>query len=97
YRTQPHHSLTPLESLLHLRTSSLTLRIASYNVSLSRSLLRILMPKLPKPTDGELAILRVLWDLGPSTVRQIHTHLRTPTTYTTILKLLQIMTEKGLV
>jgi predicted transcriptional regulator len=55
------------------------------------------MPKLPKPTDGELAILRVLWDLGPSTVRQIHTHLRTPTTYTTILKLLQIMTEKGLV
>ena len=55
------------------------------------------MPKLPRPTDGELAILRVLWDLGPSTVRQVHKHLGTPTAYTTILKLLQIMTEKGLV
>jgi predicted transcriptional regulator len=54
---------------------------------------------LPKPTDAELAILRVLWELGPSTVRQVQEALERerPTGYTTALKLLQIMTEKGLV
>lgn len=54
---------------------------------------------LPRPTDSELAILRVLWRLGPSTVRDVHDVLRKnrPTGYTTVLKLLQIMTEKGLV
>ena len=53
----------------------------------------------PRPTDAELAILRVLWERGPSTVRDVHEDLnRDGTTgYTTILKLLQIMTEKGLV
>ena len=53
----------------------------------------------PKPTDAELAILRVLWSRGPSTVRQVHEVLsrERPTAYTTALKLLQIMTEKGLV
>jgi len=53
----------------------------------------------PRPTDSELAILRVLWRLGPSTVRQVHDALprRDPAGYTTTLKLLQIMTEKGLV
>jgi BlaI family penicillinase repressor len=53
----------------------------------------------PKPTDAELAILRVLWDRGPSTVRQVHDVLgrERPAGYTTSLKLLQIMTEKGLV
>ena len=53
----------------------------------------------PRPTDAELAILRVLWERGPSTVRQIQEILnRARTTgYTTVLKLLQIMTEKGLV
>ena len=53
----------------------------------------------PRPTDAELAILRVLWDLGPSTVRQVHDVLGRdrPTAYTTALKLLQIMAEKGLV
>jgi predicted transcriptional regulator len=59
------------------------------------------MPKasLPKPTDAELAILRVLWERGPSTVRQVHDVLsrERPTAYTTALKMLQIMTEKGLV
>ncbi len=56
-------------------------------------------PPLPRPTDGELAILRVLWERGPSTVRQVHEVLsgQRPTAYTTALKLLQIMTEKGLV
>ena len=50
-----------------------------------------------KPTDAELGILRVLWSLGPSTVRQIAEHMDREAGYTTILKLLQIMTEKGLV
>ena len=56
-------------------------------------------PTLPRPTDGELAILRVLWARGPSTVRQVHDVLSRdrPAAYTTTLKLLQIMTEKGLV
>lgn len=54
---------------------------------------------LPRPTDAELAILRVLWERGPSTVRQVHEILgqRQSIGYTTALKLLQIMTEKGLV
>ena len=54
---------------------------------------------LPRPTDGELAILRILWERGPSTVRQVHDVLsrERPSAYTTALKLLQIMTEKGLV
>ena len=54
---------------------------------------------LPKPTDAELAILRVLWQRGPSTVREVHEALSRDrdTGYTTVLKFLQIMTEKGLV
>lgn len=59
------------------------------------------MPKrpFPRPTDAELEILRVLWDRGPCTVRQVHDALSDSkqTGYTTILKLLQIMTDKGLV
>ena len=53
----------------------------------------------PRPTDAELAILRVLWERGPSTVRQVHEVLTVrvgPTAYTTALKLMQIMTDKGL-
>ena len=50
-----------------------------------------------KPTDAELAILTVLWSRGPSTVRQIAEDMGREGGYTTILKLLQIMTEKGLV
>jgi BlaI family penicillinase repressor len=56
-------------------------------------------PKLPKPTEGELELLRVLWSKGSATVREVHgeiTHKR-PLGYTSVLKLLQIMTEKGLV
>ena len=58
------------------------------------------MPRLlPRPTDAELAILRVLWEHGPSTVRQVHEALSEAreTGYTTTLKLMQIMAEKGLV
>lgn len=55
--------------------------------------------KLPKPTEAELAILRELWTSGPATVREIQQSMNAvkPTGYTTVLKLLQIMTEKGLV
>jgi BlaI family transcriptional regulator, penicillinase repressor len=58
-----------------------------------------MLNKLPRPTDAELEILAALWALGPSTVRDIHSaiEVRKPTQYTTVLKLLQIMTEKGLV
>jgi predicted transcriptional regulator len=56
-------------------------------------------PTPPRPTDAELEILTVLWSRGPSTVRQVHeiVALRKPTQYTTVLKLLQIMSEKDLV
>jgi len=55
-------------------------------------------PTLPKPTDGELAILRVLWGRGPSTVREVLEEISQyqETGYTTVLKMMQIMTEKGL-
>jgi predicted transcriptional regulator len=55
--------------------------------------------RLPRPTPGELEILRVLWQRGPSTVRKVHDALSgsKPTGYTTVLKLLQIMADKGLV
>ena len=55
-------------------------------------------PVTPRPTDAELAILRVLWSKGPSTVRQVHDVLASgrELAYTTVLKLLQIMTDKGL-
>ena len=53
----------------------------------------------PQPTPAELSLLRVLWRLGPSTVRHIHGQLEgpKPVGYTTVLKLLQIMVKKGLV
>jgi predicted transcriptional regulator len=54
---------------------------------------------LPRPTEGELELLRILWDRGPSTVRDLHQQINTTRAlgYTSVLKLLQIMTEKGLV
>jgi BlaI family penicillinase repressor len=53
----------------------------------------------PRPTDAELEILTVLWSLGASTVRAVHEAItrRRPAQYTTVLKMLQIMAEKGLV
>ncbi len=53
----------------------------------------------PRPTDAELEILTVLWSRGPSTVREVHEAIarRKPAQYTTVLKLMQIMAEKGLV
>ncbi len=52
---------------------------------------------LPTPTKAELEILQSLWRHGPTTVREIHKDLSRATGYTTVLKMLQIMTEKGLV
>jgi BlaI family penicillinase repressor len=56
------------------------------------------MPRPPKPTDAELAILHVLWEHGPSTVREVHDHTADSRAvgYTTTLKMLQVMTKKGL-
>ena len=52
----------------------------------------------PRPTDAELEILTVLWSRGPATVRDVHETItsRRPTQYTTVLKQMQVMAEKGL-
>ena len=55
------------------------------------------MPRPPRPTPAELEILRVLWQRGPSTVREVHEALGKDSGYTTTLKLMQLMFEKGLV
>jgi BlaI family penicillinase repressor len=54
---------------------------------------------LPEPTTAELELLRVLWQQGASTVRQVHENLArdNPVAYTTVLTTLQIMYQKGLV
>jgi predicted transcriptional regulator len=56
-------------------------------------------PNPPRPTDAELEILTVLWSRGPSTVRDVYENIaaRKPTQYTTVLKTMQIMADKGLV
>ena len=53
---------------------------------------------LPKPTNAELAVLGVLWERGPSSVRDVHDALSSARSvgYTTVLKTMQIMAEKGL-
>jgi BlaI family penicillinase repressor len=55
--------------------------------------------ELQKPTASELEILQVLWERGPSTVREVHEQLngKRPMGYTSVLKLMQIMTSKGAV
>lgn len=54
--------------------------------------------QLPRPTDAELEILTALWSIGPATVRQVYELItqRRPAQYSTILKFMQIMAEKGL-
>ncbi len=67
---------------------------------MSREVLRAMVEtELPRPTDAELEILKVLWRRGPSTVREVfETFGETKVTgYTTVLKLMQIMADKGLV
>src|ERR1700690_2945751 len=51
---------------------------------------------LPLPTGAEIDILAVLWRLGPATVREVHDELGKDSGYTTTLKQMQLMTEKGL-
>ena len=85
----------------------LTIRSSSYNVGVTRSTTRhnrfhrprepVPVPDTPQPTPAELDLLRVLWQRGPSTVRDMHAAVERDVGYTTVLKLLQIMTEKGLV
>jgi len=55
--------------------------------------------ELPKPTEGELQLLGILWERGPATVRELFEEVNAerPVVYTGVLKLLQIMTDKGLV
>ena len=55
--------------------------------------------ELPKPTEGELELLTILWDRGQATVRELFdaVNVKRPVVYTGVLKLLQIMTDKGLV
>lgn len=52
-----------------------------------------------KPTEVELKLLRILWELGPATVKEVHTYLsrREDYAYTGVLRMLQVMLEKGLV
>jgi predicted transcriptional regulator len=54
--------------------------------------------QFPQPTDGELEVLRFLWENGPSTVKQVHEAVNKtkPVGYTTTLKVMQVMYEKGL-
>ncbi len=57
------------------------------------------MAQVPRPTPAELELLQALWDLGPSTARQVHEHLaprRPDLTQATVLRFLQIMHGKGL-
>lgn len=56
-------------------------------------------PEASRPTDVELQILRILWDLGPSPVREIHARLHADkgTNYSTTVKMLSVMLQKGLV
>jgi len=58
-----------------------------------------LIHSVPRPTEAELELLRILWEKEPATVREIHEALNgeKPSGYTTVLKLMQIMTAKGLV
>jgi predicted transcriptional regulator len=53
-------------------------------------------PPAPLPTGAELDILAALWRMGPSTVREVHESLNKDSGYTTTLKQMQLMTEKGL-
>src|ERR1043166_376332 len=52
-------------------------------------------PKVPLPTDAEIDILAALWRLGPATVREVHEELGKGSGYTTTLKQMQLMAEKG--
>jgi predicted transcriptional regulator len=58
--------------------------------------LDLMNKELPRPTESELQILAVLWQKSPATVREVYSRLGWKTGYTTVLKFMQIMTDKGL-
>ena len=62
-------------------------------------IMKMIRRELPRPTEGELELLRILWQKGAATVRELHDEVSQtrPLGYTSVLKLLQIMTDKGLV
>ncbi len=66
---------------------------------LRSNIFSVSLSDLPRPTDAELEILTVLWEREPSTVREVHEALvrRKTVQYSTVLKTLQIMNEKGIV
>jgi predicted transcriptional regulator len=85
------------------RINYFVLRIVSYILVMQLSycvnhLYTMDLEKTPKPTDSELEILQVLWQHGPSTVRFVHEELSKAKDagYTTTLKLMQIMADKGM-
>src|SRR5271154_790932 len=55
------------------------------------------MDKFSRPTDSDLCFLQVLWNQGPSTVRQVYEALGSKGAYTTVLTIMKIMTDKGLI
>jgi BlaI family transcriptional regulator, penicillinase repressor len=75
-----------------------TLRRLSLTYDIYRRYPLSQMARTPRPTAAELAILRVLWTRGPSTVREVHDAMASSRSvaYTTTLKMLQVMTGKGL-
>ncbi len=73
------------------------IRIDSYDTRSVSSRSRSKEPAPPLPTDAEIAILAVLWRQGASTVREVHEALGKGSGYTSTLKLMQLMFEKGLV
>ena len=56
----------------------------------------IARPEENNPTPNELAILKILWEMGPSTVRDVMQHLQTDRAYTSVMSLMNVMSEKGL-
>jgi predicted transcriptional regulator len=93
-----------LKKIRYFSFFSLTIRYLSYNMTSDSKQKHFLkeanMPsqKLPQPTGGELEILRILWDNGPSTVKQVHevVNKKKSIGYTTTLKVMQVMHERGL-
>ena len=87
----------PSLPVLRLTNNFVDIRINSYNTRSVASRSRSKEPAPPLPTDAEIAILAVLWRQGASTVREVHEALGKGSGYTSTLKLMQLMFEKGLV
>jgi predicted transcriptional regulator len=100
---QPHPANCTHEAIIAVEASKRPWR-SLRRFSLTYESIRLTLKNVPRPsntrpTDSELEILTALWERGPSTVRELHDNLnlKKPTGYTTVLKFLQIMADKGLV